>query len=115
MTATAEAPAFTRRQFQSKLAERTLKNPEFRSAFMADPKGTLEKEFNTRFAESVRIFAHEEDANTLHLSVPQVPANVEDLSDEDLEKVAGGMTPLFFGIGVTIGGMIGSGIALNWR
>jgi hypothetical protein len=85
----------TRQQFQTKLAERTLRNPEFRAAFMADPKGTLEKEFETKFAESVRIYAHEEDASTLHFAIPAVPANIEELSDEDLEKVAGGMTPLF--------------------
>jgi hypothetical protein len=109
MTATAEAPAITRQHFQSKLAERTLKNPEFRSAFMADPKGTLEKEFNTKFAENVQIFAHEEDANTLHLSIPQVPANVEELSDEDLEKVAGGILPFLVGV------MVGANIVVAGR
>jgi hypothetical protein len=95
MAPTMEAAPITRQQFQTKLAERSLKNPEFRAAFIADPKGALEKEFETKFAESVKIYAHEEDVNTLHLAIPAMPENLEELSDEDLEKVAGGMTPLF--------------------
>ena len=50
----------------------------------------LEKHFGRKLPEQVKIFIHEEDANTLHFSIPMAPSNLAELSDDDLERVAGG-------------------------
>ena len=79
-----------RSDMQTRLIEKAWKDPEFRKEVIADPKGLLERTLGQKLPEQVRIFVHEEDAFTLHLSIPPVPANVAELSDEELEKVAGG-------------------------
>ena len=38
----------------------------------------------------MKIFIHEEDADTLHFSIPVAPSNLTELSDAEPEKVAGG-------------------------
>jgi hypothetical protein len=55
-----------------------------------DPKGMLERHTGQKLPAQVKIFIHEEDANTLHLSIPPAPGNLTELSGEQLEKVAGG-------------------------
>jgi len=84
------APLDTRVQLESVLVQKCWKDPEFRKQVVSDPKGMLEKHLGRKLPEQVKIFIHEEDANTLHLSIPPAPANLSELSDEDLEKVAGG-------------------------
>ena len=50
----------------------------------------LERHIGQKLPADLKIFIHEEDANTLHFSLPPAPANATELSDEELEKVAGG-------------------------
>src|SRR5215472_13986621 len=87
---TSAAPVATRQQLESALIQKCWKDPAFRKEVVSDPKGMLEKHIGQKLPEQVKIFIHEEDANTLHLSIPPAPANVTELSDADLEKVAGG-------------------------
>jgi hypothetical protein len=86
----ADAAADTRRDLETRLIEKAWKDPEFRRQVLSDPKGMLESYLGRKLPEGLKIHIHEEDANTLHFSVPPAPANVAQLSDEDLEKVAGG-------------------------
>jgi hypothetical protein len=109
MTATAQQPA-SRAQIELAITRQTLKDPAFRAALLTDPKAALQTASGVPFPEGTRIFVHEEDANTLHLAIPQVPANIEELSDEDLEKVAGGMTPLLLCAGLCGAGVCAFGI-----
>ena len=59
---------------------------------LEDPKGTFEQELGTRLPEGVRIRVVEESAQTIYLVLPSASAVGEDeeLSDQDLEAVAGG-------------------------
>lgn len=82
--------ATARRDVETALIEKCWKDPEFKKAVVSDPKGMLERYGGQKLPPDVRIFIHEEDANTLHLSIPPAPSNLTELSDEDLEKVAGG-------------------------
>src|SRR5262249_7437947 len=64
---------------------------EFRRKFVADPKGQFEEKLGTQMPASLKMTVHEEDENSLHFVIPMKPkADVGELSDEDLEQVAGG-------------------------
>jgi hypothetical protein len=85
-----EAQTTTRRDLETVLIEKCWKDPEFKKQVVSDPKGMLEKHTGQKLPPQLNIFIHEEDANTLHFSIPPAPANLNELSDEDLERVAGG-------------------------
>ena len=96
-----------------------LERSRFRKEVVSDPKGMLEKHLGRKLPEQVKIFIHEEDANTLHMSIPPVPANVSELSDEDLEKVAGGtdvfiVTALGMTVGIVGAGLVKAGVEGGW-
>jgi hypothetical protein len=85
-----ETHASTRRDLETLLIEKCWKDPEFKKQVLSDPKGMLERHTGQKLPAQVKIFVHEEDANTLHLSIPPAPGNLGELSDADLEQVAGG-------------------------
>jgi hypothetical protein len=90
MSTAGEAPSVTRRDLQTALIEKCWKDPDFKKSVVSDPKRMLELHTGQKLPSEVKIFIHEEDANTLHFSIPPPPPNVTELSDEDLERVAGG-------------------------
>ena len=85
-----ETQTNTRRDIETALIEKCWKDPDFKRAVVSDPKGVLERQTGRKLPPNLKIVIHEEDANTLHLSIPPAPANVAELSDDDLERVAGG-------------------------
>jgi hypothetical protein len=84
------APSMTKRDLEVALIEKCWKDPEFKKQILADPKGMLERFVGKNLPGELKIFVHEENAETLHFSLPPAPTNATELSDEDLEKVAGG-------------------------
>jgi hypothetical protein len=90
MSAAGAAPSMTKRDLEVALVEKCWKDPEFKKQILADPKGMLERHIGTKLPGDLKIFVHEENAETLHFSLPPAPTNATELSDEDLEKVAGG-------------------------
>jgi hypothetical protein len=85
-----EVQATTRRDLETALIEKCWKDPEFKKAVLSDPKGMLERHTGQKLPELIKILIHEEDANTLHFSIPPAPSNLTELSDDELERVAGG-------------------------
>jgi len=51
-----------------------LKDPELKKAVVSDPKGVIERHTGRKPPAQVKIFVHEEDANTLHCSIQVAPA-----------------------------------------
>ena len=90
MSAAGAAPSTTKRDLEVALVEKCWKDPEFKKQILADPKGMLERHLGKQLPGDLKIFVHEENAETLHFSLPPAPTNATELSDEDLEKVAGG-------------------------
>jgi hypothetical protein len=85
-----ETQATTRRDLETALIEKCWKDPEFKKTVLSDPKGMLERHIGQKLPAALKVFIHEEDANTLHFSIPPAPSNLTELSDDELEKVAGG-------------------------
>ncbi len=65
-------------------------NTDYRRALLADPKKVLEKQMQQNLPESLKVKVVQESADTVYLVAPYVPQQGDELSDEDLEKVAGG-------------------------
>lgn len=65
-------------------------NPEYRASLLSDPKGLLEKQMQQSLPASLNVKVVQETADTLYLIAPYVASAGDELSDEDLEKVAGG-------------------------
>ena len=78
----------TRGEMQDLVSKFASENPTYRQALLADAKGTIERQFNIDLGGST-VRAISDTADTVHVVVPHVPAEGE-LSDRDLEKVAGG-------------------------
>jgi len=106
-----EAQAATRRDLETALIEKCWKDPEFKKTVLSDPKGMLERHTGQKLPAQLKIFIHEEDANTLHFSIPPAPSNLTELSDDELEKVAGGVTPTFVALSMVLIGAVASGAA----
>ena len=82
------ANKMTRGEVQDLVSKFATENPKYRDALLKDPKGVIEKQLNTSLG-STKVAAVADTAETVHIVVPYAAAEGE-LSDADLEKVAGG-------------------------
>jgi hypothetical protein len=78
----------TRGEVQDLLAKFATDNPRYREALVNDPKSVIERQLGTSLG-NVQVKAIVETADTVYVVVPHVASEGE-LSDADLEKVAGG-------------------------
>src|SRR4051812_40964696 len=69
---------------------RNLKNPQYRQAFLKSPKALVEKQLANTLPADLDIKIVEEGPNTIYFVVPYEVAAGSELSDADLEQVAGG-------------------------
>ena len=66
-------------------------NPAYRAALLKDPKTVLAKQMNTELPATLKVNVLEETADTIYVIAPYVaPKDGDELSDSDLERVAGG-------------------------
>jgi hypothetical protein len=82
-----------RAEMERRIIEKSLEDESFRQRLLADPKATVEQELGTRLPEGVRVEAVEETAETIYLVLPSASSPVGEggeLSDQELEAVAGG-------------------------
>jgi hypothetical protein len=80
----------TRHDLEAKIVKRCWEDEKFRKEFTADPAGAFVKYLGVPAASLPGISVHQEAAGSWHIVLPLKPANANELSDEDLEKVAGG-------------------------
>jgi len=78
----------TRGEMQDLVSKFASENPKYRKALLDDTKGTIEKQFNISLG-SANVKAVADTSDTVYVVVPHILAEGE-LSDADLEKVAGG-------------------------
>jgi hypothetical protein len=82
--------ATARLDLETALIKKCWQDSTFQKEVVADPKGTWEKATSQKLPDNVKIFVHVEDQNTVHLSIPPAPKKIDELSDDELERVAGG-------------------------
>jgi hypothetical protein len=113
------AAPLTRRDVEAKIVALAWKDDDFRRKFVADPKAQFEEKLGTKLPPSLNITAHQEDENSLYFVIPAKPkANLDELSDEELEKVAGGTDVVVsaivtFSLGTAVAFSLGK--AAGWK
>ena len=78
----------SRGQLQDVISKNAAEDSSYRESLIANPRGILEKHLGQELPEWMNVKIVEETADTVYLVAPHVPS--EELSDEDLEMVAGG-------------------------
>jgi len=81
-----------RNELEQKLIEKALKDESFRKHLIDNPKAAIEGEWGIKLPESTIIKVLEEDLQTVYFVLPaqgRMTGNQE-LSESDLESVAGG-------------------------
>ena len=81
-----------RAEMERTLVQRSMEDDSFRQMLLDDPKATVEQELETQLPEDVEVSVVQESAETIYLVLPSASPIVEgeELSDRELEEVAGG-------------------------
>ena len=80
----------TRAELDTLVRERLANDPDFRAALLADPRATVSKLLGLALPDAVPIDVHEETLTHIHLVIPATVA-IGEITDDDLEQVAGGV------------------------
>jgi hypothetical protein len=94
-------PHLTRHDVEATIVKHCWKDEGFRAEFVADPAGMFAKYLEVPAAELARIEVHQEETGSWHIVLPQKPAYANELSDQELERVAGGTTGVLESVVVT--------------
>lgn len=81
----------TRAEVDVMVRERLAADPGFRARLTADPRATLSELVGMNLPEAVTVTVHEESLTSIHLVVPAAAPGDGQMSDADLELVAGGI------------------------
>ena len=75
-----------------RLIERSIEDEQLRRKLLSDPKGTVEQELGVKMPEAIAVRVVEETPDTIYLVLPPKASGerATDLSDRELEAVAGG-------------------------
>jgi hypothetical protein len=83
----------SRRELEARLLDKAWKDAAFRRALLDDPKGTLERELEVRVPEGFSLTVLEETPTSRYVILPPRPRSGDvELSDAELDAVAGGST-----------------------
>lgn len=81
---------------ESIIVARALKDEAFKQALLTNPataKAEIEKELDSPLPEDLSINVVEETSNTAYIVLPYIPLG-EGMTEQELESVAGGISPL---------------------
>ena len=80
----------SRAEVEALVSEQLAGDPGFRAELLADPRAALSELLGVAIPDSVVIEVHEESLAHFHLVIPN-DEEVRDISDDELELVAGGL------------------------
>jgi hypothetical protein len=110
---TEQTPVLTRHDLEAKIVKRCWEDEGFRKEFNADPAGVFVKYLQVPAASLPKIAIHQETPGSGHIVLPAKPPHTDELTEEDLERVAGGTTPtISLAISVVTGVSVGISITV---
>ena len=87
-----EKKPLTREELKKEIIKKAQSDKEFKKALVDNPKGTL-GQLGVQIPEDVEVKVVEESANVVYLVLPYKP---DELTDEQLDTVAGGSFRVIF-------------------
>jgi hypothetical protein len=106
-------PTRTRHDLEAKIVKRCWEDEGFRKEFSADPAAMFVKYLRIPVAGLPKVFVHQEEPGSWHIVLPAKPANANELSEEDLERVAGGDTIFSIVTAVIISGTLSAHVSMS--
>ena len=82
----------TRGEIQDLLVKFAAEQPKYKDALSKNPKDVIYKQFGIQVPGNVKVQVLQETADQVYVVLPHVVAAGAELSDADLEAVAGGHT-----------------------
>lgn len=100
----------TEGQLREIIALKAHRDPSFRKQLLSSPKATVEQVMGTSLGSKMSVAVVEDSDTRITMVIP--PASTEELSEEQLEAVAGGFLDATLGSSVLGDGMlcIGGGL-----
>src|SRR5271170_623343 len=89
---TSNLEKLSRHDLEAKIVKRYWEDAAFRAELLADPAGTFAKHLRVSPAILPRISVHDEAPGSWHIVLPARPLDTGELSESDLEQIAGGST-----------------------
>lgn len=111
---TGEPEGLSRHDLEAKIVKRCWEDERFRKEFIANPAGTFTKYLRVPAASLPKIIVHEETPGSWHIVLSPKPVNTGELSDAELEKVAGGMTTVVCsGVSISLVSTVTAAVSLE--
>ena len=90
-----------------------VQNPRYREALLADPKDVIERQLNNKLPSAMNVAMVQDTADIMFVVLPHVPAEGDELSDSDLESVAGGFLDDSYECNFSAGFAIGTRVEIS--
>ncbi len=80
----------SRGEINDLIAGFAAKDTDYKRALLSNPKKVVALQLGQDLPDSLNVTVHEDSADMIHMVLPYVPQEGAELSDADLEMVAGG-------------------------
>jgi hypothetical protein len=93
----------TRKDIEAHIIAQAWKDEAYKQELFSNPKAVIEREFGVQMPAEVSVRVMEENPTNLYFVLPMRPDLSEvELSEEQLEGVAGGIAPLVAVAGIAV-------------
>jgi hypothetical protein len=80
----------TRDEIEELVIGNATKHSKYREALLKDPRKVIETQLNNKLPDNLKVKVVQETGDTIFLRLPHSVTEGAELSDSDLEQVAGG-------------------------